>query len=260
MLSPLRLALLVALAVTAVARTAAAQEAFANPVIDALGVADPHVLKYNGEYYLYASGDPIRAFHSTDLVTWEEIDPVLSSSDAPDAWNQADVWAPEVVYRNGRFYMYYTASRASSDWRVGEAARRIGVAVSDSPRGPFRDMGRPLTPGWGIDGHVFQDPDSGEEYLFYSYLYEPRLPGAGIVVDRMPTWDAVEGDPANVTRGTEAWEDKDGDPNNGSLRYTNEAPTVLKRNGRYYMMYSGGSWDRPTYALAYATADEVVPE
>ena len=56
---------------------------------------------------------------------------------------------------------------------------------------------------------------------------------------------------SDVTRGSEAWEDKDGDPNNGSLRYTNEAPTVLKRHGKYYMMYSGGSWDLPTYALAY---------
>ncbi len=236
-----------------------AQTAYANPVIGRLGVADPFVLKWNGEYYLYASGDPILAFHSTDLVTWTPLAPVLASSSSPDAWDGADVWAPEVVYRNGLFYLYYTASRASADWRVGEMARRVGVAVADSPRGPFVDAGHPVTPGWAIDGHVFQDPDDGAEYLFYSYLYEPRLPGAGLVVDRLLAPDRVAGLPAHVTRGSEAWEDKDGDPGNGSLRYTNEAPTVLKRDGHYYMMYSGGSWDRPTYALAYATADAVVP-
>ena len=55
------------------------------------------------------------------VLTWEwtEIGPVLHGSDDPDAWNQADVWAPEVVYRNGTFYLYYTASKASPHWRVG---------------------------------------------------------------------------------------------------------------------------------------------
>lgn len=239
---------------------AKAQEAYTNPVIAQKGVADPFILKWNGEYYLYVTGDPIRAFHSTDLVRWEEIGPVLSSSDAPDAWNQTAVWAPEVVYRNGRFYLYYTAARASDDWRVGEMTRRVGVGVSDSPRGPFEDVGHPVTPGWGIDGHVFRDPDGGDEYLFYSYLYEPRLPGAGIVAGRLASRDRVAGPLSHVTRGSEAWEDKDGDPHNGSVRYTNEAPTVLKRHGIYYMMYSGGSWDRPTYSLAYATSDEVMQD
>lgn len=234
------------------------QEGYVNPVIDELGVADPFILKWNGEYYLYTSGDPIRAFHSRDLVRWTPVGPVLESSDDPGAWNQTDVWAPEVTYRNGRFYMTYTATRASEDWRVAEAARRVGVAVSETPAGPFIDSGEPLTPGWGIDSHVFRDPDTGRDYLFYSYLYEPRLPGAGIVVDSMLDPTRVAGEPSHVTRGSEPWEDKDGDPRNGSLRYTNEAPTVVKRDGRFYMLFSGGSWDRPTYALGYAHSDEVV--
>jgi GH43 family beta-xylosidase len=239
---------------------AAAQAVFTNPVLsDARGVADPFILKWNGEYYLYTTGDPIRAYHSVDLVTWDEVGPVLSSSDDPGAWNQVDVWAPEVVYRNGTFYLYYSASRGSDDWRVTEEARRVGVATSRSPRGPFVDSGSPVTPGWGIDGHVFRDPRTGRDYLFYSYLYEPDLPGAGQVVDSLVSPFRTGHTPTHVIRGSEAWEDKDGDPNNGSLRYTNEAPTVLERDGLYYMLYSGGSWDLPTYALAYAVSDEVVP-
>ncbi|HEX6557991.1 MAG TPA: family 43 glycosylhydrolase, partial [Longimicrobiales bacterium] len=119
-----------------------AQAPYHNPVLQSpVGVADPFLLKWNGEYYLYATGDPITAYHSTDLVHWDTIGAVIGSSRAPEAWNQADVWAPEVVYRNGKFYLYYTASKASPDWRVGEMARRIGVGVSDSPRGPFVDSG-----------------------------------------------------------------------------------------------------------------------
>jgi GH43 family beta-xylosidase len=237
-----------------------AQAPYTNPVIGDPShveheLADPFVLKWNGQYFIYFSGSPIVAYHSTDLVHWDLVGPVLQASDRPDAWNQSDIWAPEVVYHNGKFYMYYTASRKSDDWRVGEMARRIGVAVSDSPRGPFIDSGQPVTPGWGIDPTVFRDPDGGAEYLFYSYLYEPQFPGAGIVADRLTSWNTVAGQPSHVTRGSEAWEDKDGDPNDSSLRYTNEAPTVIKRHGHYYMMYSAGSWDLPTYALAYATSD-----
>lgn len=236
---------------------AVAQMVYENPVLGGpQAVADPFILKWNGEYYLYTTGDPIMAYHSTDLIEWQEIGPVLRSS--PGSWNQKDVWAPEVVYRNGTFYLSYTATRASDDWRIEERERRIGIATANNPRGPFVDAGRPVTQGWGIDSHVFRDPDTGRDYLFYSYLYEPRLPGAGIVVDSMPAPTRVAGATSHVSRGSEPWEDKDGDPNNGSLRYTNEAPTVLKRNGRYYMMYSGGSWDLPTYAVAYAVSERIM--
>lgn len=257
-------ALLIFVLLLLVPRSIHAQAPYRNPVVGDPNhvdpeLADPFVLKWNGEYFLYTSGSPITAYHSSDLVHWDFVGPVLRASEAPHAWNQADVWAPEVVYRNGKFYLYYTASRKSDDWRVGEIARRIGVAVSESPRGPFVDSGQPVTPDWGIDATVFKDPEGGAEYLFYSYLYEPRLPGSGIVADRLTAWNSVAGHPTHITRGSEAWEDKDGDPNNGSVRYTNEAPTVIKRHGRFYMMYSGGSWDLPTYALGYATS-ETAPE
>ena len=242
---------------------AVAQAPYQNPVIGnprqvKERVADPHVLKYNGEYYLYTTGNPITAFHSTDLVNWTPLGAVLTVDPKKDQWNQADVWAPEVVYRNGKFYMYYSATRRSPDWRIEEMARRGGVAVSDTPRGPFVDSGAPVTPGWAIDGHILVEPDTGEEYFFYSYFYEPRYPGAGIVVDRMTSRYRLAGQPTHVTRGSEPWEDKDGDHFNGSVRYTNEGPTAVKHNGRYYMMYSGGSWDLPTYAMAYASSPSLL--
>lgn len=230
---------------------------YRNPVIGLAETetADPYVLKHNGEYYLYTSGDPIVAWHSRDLVRWTRVGPVLRSS--AGAWNEADVWAPEVIYRNGKFLMYYTASRKSSDWRVGEMARRVGVAVSDSPRGPFVDAGKPVIPSWAIDGNVLQHPVSGQDYMFYSFLQEPQHPGAGIAADKMLSWDRSAAQPVTVTQGSVAWEDKDADPYNGSLRYTNEGPTTLFRHGKFYCLYSGGSWDLPTYSVAYATAKRI---
>jgi GH43 family beta-xylosidase len=251
------------LAISTAALADVPMQPYVNPVIgDARRVqqplADPFVLKWRGDYYLYATGEPIVAYRSADLVRWQSLGGVLAPSKDPKAWNQAELRAPAVVYRQGKFYLYYTATRKSKDWRVTEAERRVGVAVADSPAGPFVDSGKPVTKGWAVDGTVFKDPDGGKEYLFYSYLFEPRLPGAGVVVDRRLDWSAAAGRPALVTRGSAAWEDQDGDPQNGSLRYTNEAPVVVKRLGRYITMYGGGSWDLPTYAVGWASSDRVV--
>ena len=233
---------------------------YRNPVLPYQDheLADPHVLKYNGEYYMYTSGDPIVVHQSKDLVHWKSLGAALKST--PGTWNEADVWAPEVIYRNGTFYMFYTASRKSTDWRVNEMARRVGVATSASPAGPFVDSGAPLFDGWAIDGTVYQDPSTGKETLYFSQLQEPDYPGAAIAAVPLVRDDArhtyrIEGKPQTVVRGSSAWEDKDGDPNNGSLRYTNEGPTVFERNGKIYLMYSAGSWDMPTYAVGYAVAD-----
>eukprot|EP01114_Cavostelium_apophysatum_P022924 TRINITY_DN8460_c0_g1_i2.p1 TRINITY_DN8460_c0_g1~~TRINITY_DN8460_c0_g1_i2.p1 ORF type:complete len:791 (-),score=205.55 TRINITY_DN8460_c0_g1_i2:310-2682(-) len=199
---------------------------------------------------------PLSVYHSFDLVEWDFAGNVLSPN--ASSWNQCDLWAPEVVYDNGMFYMYYAASTCSNDFMVNELARRIGVATSDSPLGPFVDIGQPLTQTWGIDAHFFKDPDTAKKYLFYSFLYE-YLPGyqpsagASVVADQLLEMTAVANSPDAITRGSAAWEDKDGDPTDGTLRYTNEGPTVMKRDGKYYAMFSGGSWDMPTYALGYAT-------
>ena len=69
-----------------------AQAPYTNPVIGnpqqvEHEIADPFVLKWNGKYYLYTSGDPITAYQSTDLVHWSSIGPVLQSSSKPQAWN-----------------------------------------------------------------------------------------------------------------------------------------------------------------------------
>ena len=241
----------------------AGAQPYRNPVLpyQAQELADPHVLKYNGQYYMYTSGDPIVAHQSKDLVHWKSLGAVLKST--PGSWNEADVWAPEVIYRNGTFYMFYTASRKSTDWRVNEMARRVGVATSQSPAGPFVDSGAPLFDGWAIDGTVFQDPLTGKETLYFSQLQEPDYPGAAIAAVPLSRDDAthtyrIEGKPQTVLRGSSAWEDKDGDPNNGSLRYTNEGPTVFERDGKIYLMYSAGSWDMPTYAVGYAVADSAL--
>jgi len=83
-------ALLIFVLLFSVPRSIHAQAPYRNPVVGDPNhvdpeLADPFVLKWNGEYFLYASGSPITAYHSTDLVHWDFVRPVLRASEAPEA-------------------------------------------------------------------------------------------------------------------------------------------------------------------------------
>ncbi|MFI6509325.1 family 43 glycosylhydrolase [Streptosporangium sp. NPDC050855] len=207
-----------------------------NPVIPGL-FADPHVITAGGRYHLYATTDGYagwggtyhKAFSSADLVNWTDHGVVLDHG--PDvSWADDSAWAPAVAAANGRYYMYFSGGAAS-----GNTAKQLGVAVSDSPTGPFRDaLGRPLIAagrysGQAIDPMVFTD-DDGRSYLYWGQ-------GAARVVPLNA--DMTSFDPAQVRVITPAG--------------YNEAPFVFKRNGTYYLMWSENDTRSEDYRVAYAT-------
>ena len=240
---------------------------FRNPVISGEpgeDHGDPFVIKYLDSYFLYHTGETsgrrgVSVHRSSDLVHWEFQGYALEAADTGWAW--ADLWAPEVVYERGTFYMYIsgrdrTAGPSEGPWNFGEgeAGRRVGVARATSPLGPFVVDERPLTDSWSIDAHPFRD-DDGSMWLFYNVRtsdFEGRadsLPGTGTVCDRLLAPDRVEGRPSPVTFPSQAWE---GVPTKDW--FWNEAPYVLKRRERYYQMYSGGSFTDSSYAIGMAEA------
>jgi len=241
---------------------------FRNPVIvgaDGEDHGDPFVVKYLDSFYLYHSGESagrrgISVHRSQNLVDWEFQGYALEAADSGWAWS--DLWAPEVVYERGTFHMYVSATRqrqpgdSLTQWDRGEGAetgRRLGLARSTSPLGPFRVEPEPLVDRWSIDGHPFRD-DDGTMWLFYNVhtaeLEIPDvLPGTGIVCDRLLGPDRLEGRPTPVTLPSDDWEavpTKDW--------YWNEAPYVLKRRGVYYQLYSGGAFADDSYAVGLAQA------
>ena len=241
---------------------------FRNPVIagePGSDHGDPFVIKYLDAFYLYHSGETtgrrgISVHRSHDLVDWEFRGFALQPADSGWAWS--DLWAPEVVYERGIFYMYVSATRRRegngpvAKWQEGdgdELSRRLGVARSTSPEGPFVLDPEPLVDGWSIDGHPFRD-DDGTMWLFYNVLtsslgVDGVLPGTGTVCDRLLAPDRLEGAPVAVTLPSDPWE---GVPTGDW--YWNEAPYVLKRRGRYYQVYSGGSFTDASYAAGIAEA------
>lgn len=226
--------------------------AYLNPV-SKHPFADPFVLKYCGEYWAYSTGfwsdgHCFGILHSRDLVDWEEI----GSAMAPLPGGHTCYWAPEVSYDNGRFLMYYSVGN--------EERMQIRVAVADGPAGPFVDRGCQLTTEeFAIDPHVFVDED-GAKYLFYAtdFLSHTHI-GTGIVMDRMIDWFSLAGKPRPITRARYAWQvyDPQRTSKGGARWHTVEGPSVLKRKGRYYQMFSGGNWQNISYGVSYAFSDDL---
>ncbi|MEW6601043.1 MAG: glycoside hydrolase family 43 protein [Nitrospirota bacterium] len=192
-----------------------------------LGIGDPAVIFHEGKYYLYPTGDNrgYDVYISSDLVHWEKGPRVFHSG-------EKGAWAPDVLYNpdDRKFYLYYAVNR------------KIGVALSDRAGGNFEDLGI-LTDG-AIDANMFRDED-GRYYLYYA-----AYPSFEIYVQPMDGPLKKKGKPVRIIKPTESWEMK-------NVPIT-EAPWMLKHNGTYYLLYSGGSADMYHYAVGYATSKSPV--
>lgn len=228
---------------------------YLNPVYNQ-AFPDPFVLKYCGEYWGYCTGiqPDERCFgvlHSSDLVHWQQLGGAMMR--LPNDWPY--YWAPEVVYDNGKFYLYYSVGN--------EVNMQMRVAVSTHPAGPFVDSGHGLThEKFAIDGHVLLD-DEGKRYLFYATDFlEHTSVGTGTVRDLMLDPFTLAGQPRPVTLPRYDWHVYD--PNRaekGGVRWhTIEGSFVLKRKGLYYQMFSGGNWQDPSYGVSYAITDSLDTE
>ena len=223
---------------------------YTNP-LGVMQIGDPFVLlSDDGYFYMYATsgGMGFTGWRSLDMVNWTRLGVVFQPS-AHTHWGMGDFWAPEVVFHNGRYYMFYSAR-----WRANSSLR-IGVAVSDSPVGPFTDLlDEPLFDfGWAaIDGHVFID-DCGTIYLYFARdcsenvvngIHESHI----YVVKLAEDFRSVIGEPIFLTRPTQSWEAQ------GAWRW-NEGPWVIKHEGLYYLMYSANYFASREYGVGYAVSE-----
>ena len=179
LITNLSLLVLIASWTTAVAQIEPSK--FNNPIIKDQYTGDPAALVYKDKVYLYAGHDEApKDFHfykmnewvvysSSDMKKWESHPVPLKITDF--AWAKGDAWASQVIERNGKFYWYVTVHHGSIE------GKSIGIAVSDSPTGPFKDaLGKALITNdmtkfsdisWDdIDPTVYIDTD-GQAYLFW---------------------------------------------------------------------------------------------
>jgi arabinan endo-1,5-alpha-L-arabinosidase len=201
-----------------------------NPVLNA-DFPDPAVLRApDGAYYAYATqttGLRIQVARSADLVTWGAPAEALPTK---PVWTSSgsNYFAPDVVYRDGQYVMYYSAQ---ADTTAG--AYCIGVAQSSAPTGPFQDVGRPLVCGPGfttIDPQAFDDPQTGRRYLYWGSNSAP------LVVRELAA------DRRSFAAGSQTVSLVSPRPGNYLSAYDIdliEAPWVTYRAPYYYMYFSG---------------------
>lgn len=219
-----------------------------NPVLPEFH-ADPEILYSNqtGKYYIYSTTDGtphwggyyFTVFSSDDLKEWHHQGIMLDLGTDQVLWSDGNAWAPCIIEREidgaYKYFFYYSGNTSEG--------KAIGVAVSDSPIGPFTDIGHPiiaqrpkgLNHGQQIDVDVFQDPKSGKCYLYWGNGY---MAGAELNDDMT----SIRQETTTIMT-----------PKGGTLQTFayREAPYVIYRNGTYYVMWSVDDTGSPNYHVAY---------
>ncbi|MEO7976166.1 glycoside hydrolase family 43 protein [Flavobacterium sp.] len=207
-----------------------------NPIIQTNYTADPAPMVYNGKVYLYTSHDEDdstwftmndwRLYTTDDMVNWTDHGAVLSYKEF--SWAKMNAWAPQCIERNGKFYMYVPITT-----KEGKGA--IGVAVADSPYGPFIDpLDKPLVSNSNadIDPTVFID-DDGQAYLFWGnpVCYYVKLNEDMI---------SIEGEIKQFPNTEESFGKRKGEENPKRPTTYEEGPWMYKRNNLYYLFFAAG--------------------
>ena len=219
-----------------------ATAAFAtNPLITDQFTADPTARVFEGKVYVYPSHDikappgytgkpnwfvmeDYHVFSSENLTDWKDHGVILTRSAV--AWadqTEYAMWAPDSVFKDGKYYFYFPAIAKTGGFR-------IGVAIADQPYGPFKPETTPIEGVKGIDPSVLIDKD-GSAYLYYSL---DRI----FVAKLKPNMLEIDGEPAVF----------DNLPKKG----LQEGPFVFERNGVYYLTYP--HVQNKTERLEYATS------
>ena len=215
-----------------------------NPIIQTIYTADPAPMVYNGRVYLYTGHDEDnstyftmkewRVWSSADMVNWTDHGSPLNISSF--SWASKDAWAGQAIYRNGKFYWYVPMTVRAT------GAMGIGVAVSDSPTGPFKDaIGHPLVSNGQIDPTVYLD-DDGQAYLYWG---NPDLWYVKLNADMI----SYSGSPTKIQLTTAGFGTRSGDANRPTL--FEEGPWFYKRGGLYYMVFAAKCCSE---FIAYSTA------
>lgn len=227
---------------------------YQNPIGEMTDIGDPYVLKDGNKYYMYATSEPelgFKVWESDNLVDWEEVGLAYDHIHSDEMWATGDFWAPEVIEKDGIYYMTYSA-RNQSD------SLRIAIATSDSPTGSFTDSNSNLIEEEGsyIDGHIFIDDDDTPYFYYVKDNYENIVNGNNVshiyVQEMADDLLSLVGEPEFLLEPDQKWEDP-----NGDFQW-NEGPFVLKNNNQYFLMYSANFYAGPHYGVGYAVSDSPV--
>ena len=192
------------------------------------GIGDPFVYRFNGMYYLYCSTKNsqvgVRAYKSNDLIHWTPVNNgVLAEGYVSEEECTLTAYAPEITYLNGKFYMCESQS-----------GNGHYMLESDSPEGPFVKTQDNF--GESIDGTFFIDDDETVYFL--------RASSSGIRMIKMNDDMTVS---TNAKRLATA-----------DIGGWTEGPSLIKKDGTYFLMFTGNSVISTGYRVGYAYHNDLV--
>jgi hypothetical protein len=252
------------------------KKAISQPLIKHMYTADPSAHVFNGKIYIYPSHDieagipfndngdhfGMEDYHviSMDSPTGEATDNGLALHVKDVPWAERQMWAPDAATKDGKYYLYFPAKRANGIFQ-------IGVAISDSPVGPFIAEPEAIEGSYSIDPAVFCD-DDGSYYMYFGGIWGGQLqnyrnnvydvnnqePSAGELALN-PIMAKLSPDMKSFDESVKEIEilDENGKPllaGDNDRRFF-EASWMHKYNGKYYFSYSTGD----THFICYATGD-----
>ena len=221
------------------ARPATAQVFYQNPVL-AGDHPDPSIIRVGKDYWATCTssawGPLFPLLHSTDLVNWEQTGAVLPHR--PD-WAIGDFWAPEISEFHGKFFVYFVG-------RQHNGRLAVAVATAENPGGPYTDHGPIVAQD---DGSIDPAPvvdTNGVRYLVWKEDGNSRGQPTPIWLQRLnDEGTKLVDEPHELIRNDAPWE--------GGVV---EGPFILRRNGWFYLFYSGNGCcgGGCSYALGVARA------
>lgn len=260
----------------ALSDTTALPVGISEPLVTDLYTADPSAHVFDGKIYIYPSHDIESGIPEDDLgshfdmkdyhvYSMESVDgPVIDNGVALDIkdvpWAGRQMWAPDAASKDGKYYLYFPVKDKNDVFG-------IGVALSDTPTGPFQAEPAPIEGSFSIDPAVFQDED-GAFYMYFGGIwggqlqkwrtgtYDPEgeLPGKDEPA-LLPKIARLADDMKSFAEAPRDVQILDAQGNlflegNNEQRFF-EAAWVHKYNGKYYFSYSTGD----THNIAYAIGD-----
>jgi beta-xylosidase len=212
-----------------------------NPVFPGW-YADPEATIFDSTYWIYPTYSDkfekqvfMDAFSSTDLVKWTKHERIIDTTSVK--WAKRAMWAPAILKKDNKYYLFFSAN----DVRPGEVGG-IGVGVSDSPEGPFKDLlGKPLineieNGAQPIDQFVFKHSDNSYYMIYGGWGHCNIVKLKDNFTGLVPFEDGKtfrEITPQGYVEG----------------------PIMFQKDSKYYFMWSEGGWTGPDYRVAYAISD-----
>jgi len=248
--------------------------ALSQPLIENIYTADPSAHVFNGKIYIYPSHDieagipfndngnhfDMKDYHVISLDSPQS--PAIDNGVALDIkevpWAKKQMWAPDAAHKDGQYYLYFPAKNYNGLFQ-------IGVAVSDSPTGPFKAEPEPIQGSYSIDPAVFED-DDGHYYMYYGGIWGGQLQyyrnnkyskKYGEPIDNSPALCPIvvrlDSDMISFSETPRNLQilDEEGKPllaHDHDRRFF-EASWMHKHNGKYYFSYSTGNTHYICYSI-----------